>query len=88
MSKWKNQSVKPQGALRGHFLTSSGWKNEAQRREPALRATQRVGTAAETGPGKKRGLPPSATSDFGELSHRVSPASQNLHQVTFLSPGL
>lgn len=42
MSRWK-LSVRPEGALQGHFLSSSGWKNEAQRREPAFRATRRVG---------------------------------------------
>lgn len=75
MSKWK-LSVKPKGALQGHFLSSSGWKTEAQRKEPALRAT-RVGSTA--GSGNKRGLPPTMTSVFAELGHRVAPVSETCH---------
>ena len=33
MSKWKCR-VEPEGTLRGHFLPSSGWENETEKRQP------------------------------------------------------
>lgn len=76
MSKWKFRVSNPRGPLKvisSHLL--NGKRRPRAGRQPAGPHSELV---AQLG----RGLPPTATSVFRELSHRVALVSQNLHQVT------
>ena len=71
MSKWKCR-VEPEGTLRGHFLPSSGWENETEKRQPPGPHSPWQHSRAGLG----RSAPVPRTAVLCGVAHKTAPGPQ------------